>query len=135
MLPVTALAVGLVALVALVFPGAGRQLALSTTHVPQEYVALSFTRGDAGTVDACTRSGKDVVVSFTIDSELSDARNLEYVVTVGDARRASTLVVEPGESTRMTEVVRHPAKTSFDVSVRLPDVDREVHAHCGGAQR
>ena len=134
-LPVTALAVGVVALLALVFPGVGQQVALSTTHVPQEYVALSFTRGSGGTVDPCARSGKDVLVSFTIDSELSEARNLDYVVTVGDARRTSTIVIEPGETTRMTETVRHPSRDKYAVSVRLPGADREISARCPGVKR
>lgn len=133
-LPVTALAVGLVALLALVFPGVRQQVALSASHQPQEYVALSFARDPAGTVPVCGRSGKDVLVSFAIDSQLQRARTVEYVVTVGAVRRVGTLVIEPGETTRMTEVVKRP-RGRFPVSVSLPDLDRRILAHCQGTTR
>jgi hypothetical protein len=125
-LPVTALAVGLVALLALVLPGVRHQLALSASHVPQEYVALSFARGSAGTVEACATS-----VRFSVHSELSETRTIAYVVSVGDTERTGSVVAEPGESVDVTQVVERP-RGRFTVSVRLPDNDREILAHCGG---
>ncbi|WP_243056624.1 hypothetical protein [Nocardioides sp. SR21] len=131
MLPVTALAVGLVALLAALVPGVRDQVALSLTHEQQEYVALSFARDPAGKVPVCVRSGKDLLVGFAIDSQLQQARTVEYVVTVGSVRRVDTVDVEPGEVTRMTEAVK-PPRGSFPVSVSLPDLDRRITAHCEG---
>lgn len=134
-LPVTALAVCLVALLAVLIPGVRDQVALSASHQPQEYVALSFARTSAGTVEPCARTGRGVLVSFTIDSELPQPRDLQYVVTVGVARRSSTVGVEPGGTTRMTEVVPRRSKAEYDVSVRLPGAEREIIAHCPGRAR
>jgi len=134
-LPVTAIAVGLVAILALVLPGVRHQLALSATHVPQEYVALSFERTTAGTVATCARSGNDVRVSFVVDSALQETRTLDYVVEVGAAKRTGKVVVEPGETAVVTQVVARLSKARYDVSVLLPDVDRRIIAHCSGVTR
>ena len=48
-LPVTGLVLAVAALLALVFPGFREQVALSATHEPQRYVALSFGRAADGT--------------------------------------------------------------------------------------
>jgi len=133
-LPVTALAVGLFALLALAFPGVRQQVALSASHQPQEYVALSFARDPAGTVPVCTGSGADLSVRFTVDSELGEVRTVEYVVSVGDVDRTGTMAVEPGESVDITQVVKRP-RGRFPVSVSLPDVDRRILAHCQGTPR
>lgn len=133
MLPVTALAVGLVALLAVLLPGVRDQVALSASHQPQEYVALSFARSPAGTVPVCGGGADRVTVRFTVDSALGEDRTLDYVVTAGPARRTGTVTVEPGETVDVTKVLDRPAR-EFDLVVRLPDVDREVHAHCRGAR-
>lgn len=133
-LPVTALAVGVVALLALVFPGVREQVALSATHRPQEYVALSFARSEAGTVEFCGAQGSTVSVRFTVDSELGETRTLEYVVKVGEKRRTGTVVAEPGEPVDVTHVVKRP-RGRYDVTVRLPGDGREILAHCQGARR
>ena len=134
MLPVTALVVGLLAVLALLSPGVRHQIELSASHRAQEYVALSFARSPDGTVPACTRAGGEVSVRFVVDSRLRAARTLRYVVTVDDTRRKGTVSVEPGDSVVVTQVVSRPARR-FGIAVRLPEVDREISAHCGGATR
>ena len=131
--PVTTLVIGLVALLALLLPGVRDQLALSATHEPQEYVALSFARSDDGTVATCQRSGRQVRVGFVVTSELSGDRRFGYVVTVGDSEVDGNVVVAPGESAGVVRVLPLPDRTRYDIEVRLPGEDRRVLAHCGGA--
>lgn len=131
--PVTTLVVGLVALLALLLPGVRDQLALSATHEPQEYVALSFARGDDGTVVTCAREAGAVRVGFVVTSGLSEGRELGYVVTVGDSEADGNVVVEPGESSGVVRALPVPDGKRYDVEVRLPDEGRRVLAHCGGA--
>lgn len=133
-LPVAALAVGLVALLALAVPSVRDQIELSASHQPQQYVALSFARDADGTVPVCTLTGDDVSVVFTVDSGLREARTLDYVVQVGQDKRDGTVEVQPGESVDVTQVLHRPTK-HFAVAVRLPEADREVIAHCGGSAR
>ncbi|GAA4376444.1 hypothetical protein GCM10023146_31930 [Nocardioides caricicola] len=133
-LPLTALAVGLVALLAALFPGVRDQMALSASHQPQEYVALSFARSSDGTVPVCGGSRTELTVSFTVDNAMSDVRTFDYVVTAGDVRRTGTVAVDPGETADVTQVLARPAR-DFDLAVRLPGADREVLAHCRGARR
>lgn len=134
MLPVTALAVAVVAVLALVFPGVRQQLALSASHQPQEYVALSFARADDGTVPVCTRAGGDLSIAFTVGSGLRESKDIAFVVTAGKARRAGSVTVEPGESVDVTQVLPRPARR-FEVAVRLPEDDRRIRASCRGATR
>ena len=131
--PVTTLVIGLVALLALLLPGVRDQLALSATHEQQEYVALSFARSDDGTVATCERTGGQVRVGFVVTSALAGDRELGYVVTVGDSEVDGNVVVAPGESAGVVRVLPLPDSKSFDIEVRLPDEDRRVLAHCGGA--
>jgi hypothetical protein len=133
-LPVTALGVGLVALLALAVPTVRDQIALSASHQPQQYVALSFARAADGTVPVCTVTGDDVSVAFAVDSGLREERSIAYVVQVGQERRSGTVDVRPGESAGVTQVLPRPKK-HFAVAVRLPDADREVLAHCGSPAR
>jgi hypothetical protein len=133
-LPVTALAVGLVALLALAVPSVRDQIRLSASHQPQQYVALSFARDSDGTVPVCAETGEEVSVVFTVDSALRDERTVDYVVQVGPERRAGTVEVAPGESVDVTQVLHRP-QHHFAVAVRLPDADREVIAHCGSTTR
>lgn len=132
-LPVTAVTVALVALLAAVFPGVRDQLALSASHQPQEYVALSFARSQDGTVPVCGGTRGELTVVFTVDSTLRSERTVDYVVTAGAVRRTGTVTVEPGETADVTQVVDRPAR-DFDLAIRLPNEDREVHAHCRGAR-
>lgn len=131
--PVSTLVVGLVALLALLLPGVRDQLALSATHESQEYVALSFARSDDGTVATCERTGGQVRVGFVVTSELSEDRDLDYVVTVGDSEVDGNVSVAPGESAGVTRVLPRPDTKRYDVAVQLPGADRRILAHCGGA--
>ena len=133
-LPVTAVAVVAVALLALVFPGFREQVALSATHEPEQYVALSFARGADGTVVVCTGSGAAVKVRFDVESHLAEGKELDYEIEVGDKRRTGTVRVERGETAKVTRAVPRPADAQFDVTVRLPGVDQQVLAHCDGAR-
>lgn len=131
--PVTTLVVGAVALLALVLPGVREQVALSATHQEQEYVALSFGRTEQDTVVTCATTGRRASVGFVVTSARSAARTIPYEVTVGDARVAGSVDLEPGESADVTEVLPRPRRGEYDVEVRLPEDDRRIHAHCGGA--
>lgn len=133
-LPVTGLVLAVAALLALVFPGFREQVALSATHEPQQYVALSFGRAPDGTVVFCTGSRSAVKVQFAVESHLAESRELEYELSVGDNRRTGTVRVDPGETTEVTRAVRRPADGRFEVTVRLPEVGQQVLAHCSGAR-
>ena len=130
--PVTTLLAGVVALLALLVPGVRDQLALSATHEPQEYVALSFARSADDTVATCVRSGNRTRIGFVVTSALSEARDVDYVLTVGGRRITGTLTVAAGESSEVTRAVPRPEANRYDVAVRLPAFDRRILAHCGG---
>ena len=131
-LPVTGLLLAAGALLALLVPGVREQLALSATHQAQRYVALSFARGDDGTVVVGTGSRTAVKVRFVVESHLASERELAYEIGVGDARRTGTVRVAPGQATEVARAVRRPAGR-FDITVRLPELDQQVVAHCPGA--
>ena len=133
-LPVSALALVVVALLALVFPGVREQVALSATHEPEQYVALSFGRAADGTVVVCTGSRAAVKVRFAVESHLADGKELAYEIGVGDKSRTGTVKVDPGETVVVTRAVPRPGDESFDVTVRLPGADQQVLAHCDGAR-
>jgi len=132
--PVCALVVALGAALALVSPGFREQVALSATHQPQEYVALSFGRTAEGTVALCTSSRDRVGVRFVVESHLRQPRELAYAIVVGDARRTGAVAVEPGETTEVSRRLPRPARGPFTIVVRLPDVGERVVAHCPGAR-
>ena len=132
-LPVTALAVGLVALVAVLVPGVRDQVALSASHQQQEYVALSFARSADGAVPVCGGSPAELTVVFTVDNARSAQRIVDYVVVAGDVRRTGTVAVDPGQTADVTQVLPRPAR-DFELAVRLPDEGREVLAHCRGTR-
>jgi hypothetical protein len=131
--PVTALAAGLVAALALAFPGVRHQVALSASHQPQEYVALAFGRAADGTVPRCVVEHGQVRVSFEVSSHLDDARDVPYVVTVAGHPHPGRVTVDPGETAAVTTVVDRPKRDAYEIRVELPDEDREVFAHCGAA--
>lgn len=131
--PVTTSVVGVVALLALVFPGVRDQVALSATHEEQEYVALSFSRTEQDTVVTCTTAGRRARVGFVVTSAYAGTRTIPYEVVVGDATAAGTVEVGPGETVELVEDLRRPATQAYDVEVRLPDDDRRIHSHCDGA--
>ena len=128
--PVTALAVGLVALLALLVPGVRHQLALSASHEPQPYVGLAFGRGEDGNVVTCDTVGKHVRVAFDVTSNLDETTDLAYVVTVAGHRQPGTVTVDPGDTESVVRDLARPARDSYEIRVELPGEDREVFAHC-----
>ena len=130
-LPVTGLLLAVGGLLVQVFPGIREQVALSATHRQQEYVALSFGRAADGTVVECAGSRRTVKVRFVVDSHLTHDRALTYRVTVGKVARKGSVRVDAGRTAEVTRAVRRPAGR-FDVTVRLPEVDERVVAHCAG---
>ncbi|HEY0952370.1 hypothetical protein [Nocardioides sp.] len=131
-LPVTTLALTLVALAALAFPGFRHQVALSASHRDEPYVELYFARPADGPPAVCRTSGGVAKVTFEVRSHLHEDRRLAYTVLVGGVRRSGTVEVAPG---RTAEVTRFggPAGRAYDVSVRLPGLDQRLGAHCPGA--
>lgn len=128
--PVTALAVGLVALLALVFPGVREQLALSATHQTQPYVALAFARDDTGNVVTCGGDAQQVRVDFDVVGRLDAPRDVAWIVTVHRDRRTGTATVDPGRTVEVSQLLPRPKARHYTVSVELPGEDREVHARC-----
>ena len=132
--PVTTLVVAVLAAVAILVPGVRDQLALSATHQRQEYVALAFPRTQAGTVITCAQlpggPGAGVRVGFDVTSHLEGARDLAYVLTLGDRRHTGTVTTDPGDTTRIVRTLAPPRGRTWPVTVVLPGVDREIHAHC-----
>ena len=131
--PVTVLASGLVAVLALVFPGVRHQVALSASHQPPEYVALAFGRAPDGTVLTCGGDRTKVRVSFDVTSHLADVRDVGYVVSVGGHDHRGHVTVAPGRTASTTGVFDRPTRDGYAVRVALPDEDREIVAHCGAA--
>jgi hypothetical protein len=132
--PVVALGLAGGLLLVLVSPGVREQLALSASHRPQEYAALSFARAPAGTVEVCTGPRGAVRVRFSVESHLREARDLAYEVSVGTDHRLGTLRVAPGETTDVTRRLPRPADGAFSVVVRVPELDEHVLAHCAAAR-
>lgn len=132
--PVTALLAGLVAALALLFPGVRHQLALSASRQPQEYVELAFARATTGTVLTCVDSGDSVRVAFDVTSHLDRTRDVSYVVTVAGHPRTGSVAVEPGATAHVAEVLDRPARDGYEVRVELPGEGREVFARCGAAR-
>lgn len=131
--PATALVAGVVAALALAFPGVRHQVALSASHQPQEYVALAFGRGPDGTVLTCQGDRAKVRVSFDVTSHLADPRDVRYVVSVAGHDHPGYVTVDPGETASTTGIFDRPKRDGYAVRVELPDEDRQVFAHCGAA--
>jgi hypothetical protein len=132
--PVSSLVLALVALAALVFPGFRDQLELSASHRREPYTELYFARAADGTQVVCTTSGGFVRVGFEVRSHLSEARDLDFEVTSGGAHETGTLRVDPGQTVQVTRLLARSARPAYTVSVRLPAMDEELHAHCPGTR-
>lgn len=131
-LPVTTLALTLVALAALAFPGFRHQIALSASHRDEPYVELYFARPADGPPAACRTSGGVPKVAFEVRSHLEATERLAYDVVVGGVRRSGSVQVEPGRTAEVTRFVGR-ARRGYDVSVRLRGLDQRLRAHCPGA--
>lgn len=131
-LPTTALALALVAVAALAFPGFRHQLALSASHRTEPYVELFFARPASGVPVVCSSSGGTARVTFAVTSHLGDAERLDYDVTVDGVRADGSVTVEPGRTAQVTRFLGS-AEGPYVVSVRLPSTDEQLRAHCPGA--
>lgn len=127
-LPVTGLALAVLALAALVLPAFRHQVALSTTRQPQPFVELYFSKSLPADQVAC---GKEV--RFTVVSHLEESRRLRYDVSAGPAQRTGTVLLRPGRSRQVRVPVDAPA--AHLVAVRLPALDQHLLLHCDGARR
>lgn len=133
-LPVTALALAVVALAAATLPGFRHQLALSASHQPQEYAELYFARTPAGTQAICSRGG-DVRARFAVTSHFERPRVLAYVVATGATSTRGTVFVTPDRTVTVARALPSRAGRPYDLTVRLPELHQALHAHCGGTAR
>lgn len=137
--PVTALALALVGLAALLLPAVRHQVALSTTHQPQPYVELYFARTADGPQVVCARDGERVRVSFSLASHLPDVRDIDWQVLVAggtsrdSADRSGTARVAPGRTTTVDETLAVTGRDGYSVQVDLSGLDEHLRAHCDGA--
>jgi hypothetical protein len=138
-LPVTALAVVLIGVAALLIPTFRDQVELSTSRQSQSYVELYFHRtgGKAAQV-MCTTKGSTVRVRFVVASHLDKRQALAYrVLLVPTAkgakaqRKAGSVRVTPGTAVEVGTSFVRPRK-GYTVSVRLPALDQQLRAHCPG---
>jgi hypothetical protein len=138
-LPVTGLAIVLVALAALVVPAFRDQVELSTSHQPEPYAELYFARSAAPNGQAvCTAKAGKAVVRFVIGSHLAKEQRVPYRVAVDPtapdvktSRANQSVRVTPGASVTVTKVFALPRK-GYTVSVSLPALGQQLRAHCPG---
>jgi hypothetical protein len=135
----TAIAVALIALAALVSPAFRDQVELSTSRQAQPYVELYFARSASSTGQAvCTTKGAAARVRFVVGSHLDKRQGVAYRVSVDPAakgqrtqRKAGSARVTPGTSVQVTKAFSVP-RGGYTVSVRLPALDQQLRAHCPG---
>ncbi len=139
-LPVTGLAIVLVALAALVVPAFRDQVELSTSRQSEPYVELYFAHSAAPDGQAvCTaKAGKAVRALRHRQPPREGAagglpgRGRPDRPGREDLARASQSVrVAPGASATVTKVFALPRK-GYTVSVSLPALDQQLRAHCPG---
>ena len=141
-LPVTGLAVLLLALAALAIPAFRDQVELSTSRQSQPYVELFFARSAAETGQAtCLAKGAKAYVRFVVASHLDDRQSVAYRISMVPttkgakaARRAGAVRITPGTSAMVTKSFARP-RQGYTVSVRLPALDQQLRAHCPGRSR
>ena len=140
-LPVTAIAVGLVALATLVVPAFRDQVELSVSRRPQPYVELYFARtpSPATAQAVCTRRGSSVRVQFVVASHLQREQTVAWRIAVApDAKgarvqhRAGSVRTSPATSTEVRKAFTVPRRKGYTVSVRLPALDQQLRARCPG---
>ncbi|MCW2762622.1 MAG: hypothetical protein JWR85_2823 [Marmoricola sp.] len=137
-LPVTAVALVVVALAALLSPGIRHQLDLSLRRQPSSYVELYFPKATpSGSPATCTRKGGTVRVAFVVESHLGSRRSVAYRVTLDPTtkglrtkRKPGSAVVSPGKSVLVQKSFALPRREGYVVSVVLPDLDERLRARC-----
>jgi hypothetical protein len=163
-LPVTCVAVVVVAVLAALLPGFREQVQTSVTRQAQPYVELYFTpkaavdlespaiskalssRGSPTSISdgaqvTCARRGAHVLVAFALRSHLGKREAIAYRVRVDPlvkhARtlsRAGTVELAPGESSDVQALFRVPFKQGYVLSVVLPGREQLLRARCGGVR-
>jgi hypothetical protein len=138
-LPVSAVALVLIALAALAVPAFRDQVELSTSRKQQPFVELFFARTPAGAQLVCDRRGSSVRVLFSVASHLEKQQRLGYRVSVLSSgkgahavRKAGAVQAIPGTTVQVRKAFVLPRKQGYTVSVRLPALDQELRAHCSG---
>jgi hypothetical protein len=136
-LPVTAIAIVLIGLAALLSPAFRDQVRLSLSRQPQPYVELYFAKSAAGKQPVCLRKGGSVRVRFVLESHLAKRQPVAYQVLVNPKstgletlHRAGQAVLSPGTPVTLRKSFRLP-RGGYTVSVVLADLDQHLRAHCG----
>ena len=129
-LPVIALVLALVALGSQLSSGFRHQLVLSTTHQPQPYVELYFAQTPPERPTTCARARGTARVSFEVASHLAGRRSLAYEVTVNGATQTGWVAVTPGQAATVTSAFPGVGGDAYELSVRLPELDQQLHARC-----
>lgn len=140
--PVTTLALALVAIAAGVVPGFADQLEQSLTRQPASYVELYFDQPMAATTQtACLRRGPSVRVRFVVESHLPANRRVAYRVRVQPLgqdhrplRQTGKFTVSPGEAVAVRRTFRLPAGQAYVVQVHLPALDQHLRIRCGAGR-
>ncbi len=138
-LPMTALAVALVALAALVVPAFRDQVELSTSRRPQPYAELYFAHStDRNGQAVCTTKAGQALVRFAIGSHLEKRQSVAYRVALVPGSRGATREVKagaarvtPGTALEVSKSFARP-RGDYTVSVRLPALGQQLRAHCPG---
>jgi hypothetical protein len=140
--PVSTLALALVAIAAAVVPGFADQLEQSLTRQHAPYVELYFDQPMAATTQtACLRRGDSVRVRFVVESHLPANQRLAYRVRVQPLgghqrplRQAGRLTVSPGEAAVVRRTFRLPAGRPYAVRVHLPALDQHLRIRCAAGR-
>ncbi len=138
-LPVTALGVALIGVVALLVPAFREQVELSTSQQSQPYVELYFQHTAGKTAQAvCTAKGTSAQVRFVVASHLQKREAVAYRISMGPTakgakaqRRAGAVRVTPGTAVEVRKSFALPRK-GYTVSVSLPALGQQLRAHCPG---
>jgi hypothetical protein len=141
-LPVTGLALLLVALAALIVPAFRDQVKLSISRQTQPYVELYFARRTGPVAQAvCLRQGSTVGVRFVIASHLHQSQTVAYRVTVDPAtkgrrtlRKAGSTHTTPDTPREVRKTFSLPGRAPYTLTVSLPALDQQLRAHCPGTR-
>ena len=135
--PLSGIAVVVLAVAAFALPGLDDEIELSTRRSPQPFVELSLANRPAAVcADGSPR------VRFGVQSHLDRRRTLRYRVAVDPAGPDGRTVVDrgrlrlaPGRAARVRTAVPAPAGTAYDVTVRLENRPERLRIHCEGSRR
>jgi hypothetical protein len=138
--PVTGLALLVIALAALVVPPFRDQVRLSVSRQNQPYVELYFSRQVGPEAQAiCVRTGAKVGVRFTIASHLDSSKALAYRVVIDPNAKGQRALHKsgsahtfPGKSVEVREAFALPRRAGYTLTVTLPGVDQHLRARCSG---